>query len=121
RVFTLASPGFAAMFGDPTIDPRTPDLVVQPQHGTIYSLSTKKFAEHGGFTDDDAHVALLVSHPALRRASIDRPVRTKQVAPTILRALGLDPARLQAVRREGTQVLPGLGFAHHAEDPRYAR
>lgn len=111
RVFTPASPGFAAMFGDPAVDPRTPDIIVEPQHGTIYSLSTKKFAEHGGFADDDAHVALLVSHPALRRASVDRPVRTKQVAPTILRALGLDPAALQAVRREATQVLPSLRFA----------
>ena len=111
RVFTRSSPGFTAMFGDPAVDPRTPDLVVQPRRGTIYSLSTKKFAEHGGFSEDDAHVALLVSNPALRRATVDRAVRTKQVAPTILRALGLDPAELQAVRREATPVLPGLHFA----------
>jgi hypothetical protein len=31
-----------------------------------------------------------------------------QVAPTILKALGLDPHKLVAVQREGTQVLPGL-------------
>jgi hypothetical protein len=111
RVFTPASRGFTAMFGDPAADPRTPDIIVQPRPGTIYSLSAKKFAEHGGFAEDDAHVALLVSHPALRRATVDRLVRTKQVAPTILRALGLDPAELQAVRREGTPVLPRLRFA----------
>ena len=111
RVFTPASRGFAAMFGDPAVDPRTPDIIVQPRPGTIYSLSAKKFAEHGGFTEDDAHVALLVSHPALRRATVDRVVRTKQVAPTILRALGLDPAELQAVRREATPILPRLRFA----------
>jgi hypothetical protein len=52
-----------------------------------------------------------VSNPALRRATVDRVVRTRQVAPTILRALGLDPAELQAVRREATPVLPGLHFA----------
>ena len=33
---------------------------------------------------------------------------TPQIAPTILRLLGLDPDALQAVRIEGTQVLPGL-------------
>ena len=32
------------------------------------------------------------------------------VAPTILELLGLSPSSLQAVQREGTQVLPGLGM-----------
>ncbi|MCP3710150.1 hypothetical protein M3I54_24820 [Paraburkholderia sp. CNPSo 3274] len=31
-----------------------------------------------------------------------------QVAPTILKVLGLEPHKLVAVQREGTQVLPGL-------------
>jgi hypothetical protein len=31
---------------------------------------------------------------------------TRQVAPTIVQALGLDPAALDAVRAEGTPVLP---------------
>jgi hypothetical protein len=30
------------------------------------------------------------------------------VAPTILRLLGLDPRDLEAVREEGTPVLPGI-------------
>jgi hypothetical protein len=34
---------------------------------------------------------------------------TTQVAPTILQLLGLDPNALQAVRIEGTRVLPGIG------------
>jgi hypothetical protein len=33
-----------------------------------------------------------------------------QIAPTILKALGLDPQALNAVRREGTTILPGLGL-----------
>ena len=52
---------FAKMFGDPTTDPRTPDLVVKSKHGAIYSLSKKKDEEHGGFADDDSHVGLVVS------------------------------------------------------------
>jgi hypothetical protein len=32
------------------------------------------------------------------------------VAPTILKSLGLDPQKLEAVRIEKTQALPGLVF-----------
>jgi hypothetical protein len=35
-----------------------------------------------------------------------RPVETTQIAPTILKLLGLDPHALQAVQVEHTQVLP---------------
>jgi len=35
-------------------------------------------------------------------------VETKQVAPTILQMLGLNPNALDAVKQEGTAVLPGL-------------
>jgi hypothetical protein len=35
-------------------------------------------------------------------------VETRQVAPTILRSLGISPSELRAVTREGTDVLPGL-------------
>ena len=110
QVFTTSSPHFTRMFGDPTRDPRTPDIVVQPKVGVIYSLSTKKQAEHGGFAEDDAHVALLVSHPSIVARIDSVAVRTKQVAPTILEALGLEGRQLEAVRKEDTRVLPGLGL-----------
>jgi predicted AlkP superfamily pyrophosphatase or phosphodiesterase len=106
-VFSTANPGFTAMFGDPASDPHTPDVIVKVQKGTIYSLSKKKDAEHGGFADDDAHVALLVSNPAIDAVSDDSVVRTKQVAPTILAALGIDPLWLESVWIEGTETLPG--------------
>jgi len=35
-------------------------------------------------------------------------VETAQIAPTILAELGLDLQKLEAVQKEGTQVLPGL-------------
>ena len=35
-------------------------------------------------------------------------VETSQVAPTILELLGLDPTALDAVKIEGTPVLPSL-------------
>jgi hypothetical protein len=49
-----------------------------------------------------------VSHPDLKEHSINTAVATTQIAPTILKALGLEPQELEAVRLEGTQILPGL-------------
>jgi hypothetical protein len=94
--------------GEP--DPRTPDIVVIPNVGVVYTGSLSKQAEHGGFAHDDTNVMLLVSNPALRAKTVTSFVETMQVAPTILKLLGLDPSSLDAVRIEGTPVLPGLDF-----------
>jgi hypothetical protein len=75
-----------------------------------YSNSGKKLAEHGGFSHDDTNVIMLVSNPSLIAATVTTPVQTKQVAPTILKALDLDPHSLKAVRLEHTPVLPGLSL-----------
>ena len=89
-------------------DPRTPDIIVAPNIGVIYTGSAKKQEEHGGFAFDDTNVMLLVSNPSLQPRTITSWVETMQVAPTILRFLGLDPNSLDAVQMEGTPVLPGL-------------
>ena len=94
----------------PNGDPRTPDILTTPNMGVTYSGSTKKLAEHGGFSRDDTNVMILVSNPGFEAKTITSTVETLQVAPTILEALGLDPNALDAVRIEGTQVLPGLPF-----------
>jgi len=96
------------MYGDPRKDPRTPDLIVQPNPGTIYSKSAAKIAEHGGFAADDTHTALIVSNPSLEAKTVADPVENRQVAPTILKALGLKVQALDAVRKEQTRVLPGI-------------
>jgi hypothetical protein len=90
----------------PTGDPRTPDILVTPHIGVTYSGSTKKLAEHGGFSHDDTNVMMLLSNPNLRFTTVTTPVTTTQVAPTILKVLGLDPNALQSVQKEGTEVLP---------------
>jgi hypothetical protein len=95
-------------FNDPATDSRTPDLIAQPIYGTIYTTSSKKNAEHGGFSFGDTNVGLIVSNPGLRGQVIKTPVATSQVAVTILKALGLDPESLKAVRVEHTEQLPGL-------------
>ena len=91
-------------------DPRVPDIIVTPNVGVIYTGSSKKQAEHGGFAQDDTNVVLIVSNPALRQRVIRSFVETAQVAPTILKILGMDPAKLDAVQQEGTPILPGLDY-----------
>src|SRR5438270_7120599 len=95
-------------FNDPAKDSRTPDIIVQPVYGTIYTGSKTKNAEHGGFSFGDTNVGLIVSNPHLSARVVKTPVATSQVAPTILRALDIDPEQLKSVRVEHTQALPGL-------------
>lgn len=104
----------AQLFNTPGLPPwgdsRTPDIIVTPNVGVTYSGSTKKLAEHGGFSHDDTNVMILVTNPTFAPKTIKTHVETVQVAPTVLKALGLNPAALQGVQIEGTQVLPGVPF-----------
>lgn len=104
----LAGAELKLKFNSPLSDSRVPDIIVQPQYGTIYTGSTKKNAEHGGFSFADTNVGLIVSHPDLHARVVKTPVETSQVAATILQLLGIDPKALKAVRVEHTPVLPGL-------------
>ena len=98
----------------PAEDPRMPDILIQPTLGVFYvpdvaSPAAKALlAEHGGMLDEDVNVPLLVSFAGAPGTVSRAPVFTHQVAPTILAALGLDPAALKGVQIEGTPVLPGL-------------
>ncbi len=101
-------PSLALNYNDPTVDPRTPDIIVNPNVGVTYTGSTKKLSEHGGFNHDDTNVVLLLSNPSFDPQTVRAEVGTAQVAPTILQALGIDPSALDAVRAEGTSVLPAV-------------
>ena len=101
-------PSLSLNYNDPTQDPRTPDIIVTPNVGVTYSSSKAKQSEHGGFGHDDTNVVLLVSNASFQGKTVRSGVGTVQVAPTILKALGLDPWQLYAVRQEGTPVLPYL-------------
>jgi hypothetical protein len=97
-------------YNSPLVDPRTPDIIVTPNVGVTYSGSTKKQAEHGGFAHDDTNVMLLLSNPGFQPQTVYATVGTAQVAPTVLKALHIDPTLLDAVRLEGTGVLPAVQF-----------
>lgn len=107
--YVLAGDALKLKYNDPLTENRTPDLIVQPLYGTIYTTSTKKNAEHGGLSFGDTNVGLIVSYPRLPARLIKTPVQTSQVAPTILDTLGLEPELLRAVRIEHTKILPGMG------------
>ncbi len=91
---------------DPGEDPRSPDIIVTPNIGVTYSGSTTMIGDHGGFGHDDTNVMLLVANPGFKAQTVSATTRTAQVAPTILKALGLDPTSLDAVKADGTSVLP---------------
>ena len=90
---------------DPGQDSRSPDIIVTPDVGVTYSGSTSMIGDHGGFAHDDTNVMLLVANPRFKARTVSATAATRQVAPTIVKALGLNPAALDAVRAEGTQVL----------------
>ncbi|MCB2296026.1 hypothetical protein LGK95_21480 [Clostridium algoriphilum] len=88
-------------FNNPANDSLVPDIVIKPEDGG------KKIAEHGGFSKEDTNVALLLSNSGIKKSEQNtKEVTTSQVAPTILKALGLDPGKLQAVKKEYTKLLP---------------
>ena len=106
----FAGPSLTLQFNDPLTDSRTPDIIVAPNVGVIYTGGTGKVAEHGGFAYDDRNVLLIVSNPKYKPATFVDQVETRQIAPTIVKALGLDPNQLSAVKAEHTETLPGLPF-----------
>jgi hypothetical protein len=101
----LTRDSLAPLYGDPFFNSRVPDFIAVTDHGVICTGGTK-LAEHGGFSDDDRNVALVVSAPGIAPQIVESLVYTTQIAPTILSALGLNPSLLQGVQKEGTQVLP---------------
>ncbi|MDJ0343938.1 alkaline phosphatase family protein [Streptomyces sp. H10-C2] len=104
----FAGQAAARYFGVKPGDSRVPDILGVAQYGVVYTGGTKKVAEHGGAHADDLNVPLVVSGAGTPSGVRDRTnVQTKQIAPTILSLLGLNPQSLQAVREEHTQVLPG--------------
>jgi hypothetical protein len=72
-------------------------------------IPAAKLSEHGGFAHDDTNVIMLLANPGLTPRVVYTDVGTDHVAPTILKTLGLDPKKLDAVRSERTHILLELG------------
>ena len=96
----------ARLIGIDQRDPRVPDVIGIAQYGVVYTGGKGKIAEHGGDHLEDRNVPILVAwRGAVGGTGVTAPVETTQIAPTILKLLGLDPDELQAVHIEGTQPL----------------
>jgi hypothetical protein len=89
--------------GNPT---RHPDIIVSPALGVVYAAANSKLCDHAGFHEQDLHVAMVVAGPKVHAGTVTTPVSLRQVAPTILKALGLKKRALDAVRLEHTKALP---------------
>ena len=77
-----------------------------PLPGTVYTTSGSKIADHGGFGEDDVHVALLVSNPSMPAKTIEDSVETRQIACTILKALSMSCNALMSEANEPSKALP---------------
>ncbi|CAG8520141.1 18707_t:CDS:2 [Racocetra fulgida] len=86
-------------------DTRCPHIAIRGVPGVVYTTSTKKIAEHGGFNEDDYHVPIIVYNPSIVRKVNDDNIKIHSIASFILSALGLDPNELQAVVKENTPTL----------------
>jgi len=96
----------ARLFNVRESDPRVPDVLGIAQYGVVYTSHKGKISEHGGDHTEDRNVPILMAVPGVSGGSaVTKPVETTQIAPTILKLLGLDPYELKAVRIEHTQPL----------------
>lgn len=100
----------AELIGVSVTDDRYPDLIGIAQTGSVYAGGKlSKIAEHGGGNKNDRHVPLIISAPGAHAGKVfTDPVETTQIAPTILKLLGINASELQAVQIEHTQALQGL-------------
>jgi hypothetical protein len=112
----LSGADLTALYPDPLTDSRTPDIVLLPIPGTVYTTSASKIADHGGRSEDDVHVALLVSNPSMPRKTIDELVETRQIACTILNALDMDCGGLMSEQTEPSTFLPHSNHQHESRD-----
>ena len=87
--------------------PGSPTSSCNRTPGVVYAAPNAKLVDHGSGSAEDTHVPLVVVDPGHHGGvTLSCPVSLRQVAPTILKALGLKPQALDAVRLEGTKTLP---------------
>jgi arylsulfatase A-like enzyme len=99
----ISGTALALMANLPSEDSRMPDILLTPREEVRWTP-----AGRGSATDADAHVALLVSGVQLTGRVDKTPVPTTQLAPLLLRALGVEKFDLQALHKEHSPALPGI-------------
>jgi hypothetical protein len=99
----------ALTLNSPKTDSRVPDIILEASPGVIWgSEGRRHLVTNGGDSDLDTHVALLVSGAQLTGRRDPTYVPTNQIAPLLLRALGMEKFDLQALHKEHSPALPGI-------------
>jgi hypothetical protein len=96
-----------AGFGSPRLDPRVPDLIINATVSTLWTTTTQ-IMNHSSFLTQDLNVPLIAYNPNLRFRNVTEQVFNRQVASTLLMALGLPLAQLDGWRLGMSPVLPEL-------------
>jgi hypothetical protein len=103
-----SGPKLELTLNSPEQDTRMPDIILQPESDVYWVSTMVGQPSHAQTRDEDAHVALLVSGAQLTGRVDKTWVPTSQVAPLLLRALGIEKFDLEALHREHTPALPGI-------------
>ena len=103
EIFALGS--LKTKFGDPVKDDHVPDILLKVNTGVVFTGGSK-IAEHGGDNEDDVHTVLLVARKGTLPVETKTPVTNYQVAPSIIKVLGLNLNNLDAYRIQNVQPLP---------------
>ncbi len=78
--------------------PAAPDVVAPFHENTIGRTYTQAYGDHGGLNWGAQHIPLVLSGPGVRSGAVSQyPARLIDVAPTVLRLLGLSAAMDGAV------------------------
>jgi len=101
----FAGPSMRTKFADPVKDDHVPDILVKVNTGVVFTTGSK-IAEHGGDNEDDVHTVLLVARKGTIPMETKTPVTNYQVAPSIVKVLGLNLNNLDAYRMQNVQPLP---------------
>jgi len=83
---------------DTIVGPTAPDVVAPFRENTIGTAAASAHGDHGGLNWGAQHIPLILSGPGVRPGVVsDAPARLVDVAPTILRVLGLPPAAMDGI------------------------
>ena len=96
-------------------DPRTPDIIVTPNYGVVYTGSSAKLSEHGGFSHDDTNVMMVLSNPSFQPSTVNTPVETMQVAPTFCMRWDSNRASCNRYSRKERRYCPPSS-SNHVDD-----
>jgi hypothetical protein len=96
-----------AGYGSPTLDSRVPDLIIGAKVGTLWNQGFE-FVDHGGFLPQDLDVPLIAYNPSINAKNVTETVSNRQIASSLLFAVGLPVEQLDGYRLGESPVLPGL-------------